>query len=114
MESSGFEITVKNRQNLNAVKQEFGIEPRHQSCHTGEAHGYVFEGHIPATIIKQFLDERPPHAVGLAVPGMPIGSPGMEMGSRFDPYDIILLKKDGSSAVYAHIAGPETVLQPAH
>jgi len=63
----------------------------------------VFEGHIPATLIKHFLASTPENAIGLAVPGMPVGRPGMEMGDRFYPYDVLLLKSDGVSEVYRHI-----------
>lgn len=106
IENAGFEVRTKNRINLNAVKNEFSIQPRYQSCHTGVADGYIFEGHIPASLVRRFLEERPADAIGLAVPGMPVGSPGMEMGERFDSYDVLVLKTDGSSAVYAHIDGP--------
>jgi hypothetical protein len=63
----------------------------------------VFEGHIPAPVITRFLAEKPQGAIGLAVPGMPVGSPGMEMGERFTPYDVLLLKSDGSNEVYIRI-----------
>ena len=65
--------------------------------------GYLFEGHIPAKYISQFLAAPPANALGLAVPGMPMGSPGMEIGERFDSYDVILMKKDGTSEVYATV-----------
>lgn len=106
IESAGVEVNTRNRVNLTMIKKEFGILPRYQSCHTGVADGYVFEGHIPASLVQRFLEEKPADAIGLAVPGMPVGSPGMEMGERFDSYDVLLLKSDGSSAVYAHIDGP--------
>jgi len=81
--------------------------PRYQSCHTAvSSHGYVFEGHVPARHIKAFLANPPADAIGLAVPGMPLGSPGMEVGSRFDPYEVLLLKKDGSSEVFARVDSP--------
>lgn len=93
---------------LNAVKAEHGIAPRLQSCHTSvSADGYVFEGHIPARVIQQFLADVPEGAMGLAVPGMPTGSPGMEMGDRFDPYDVLLIREDGTTAVYTHIASAD-------
>tara|TARA_R110001592_G_scaffold254129_6_gene517546 strand:+ start:1817 stop:2365 length:549 start_codon:yes stop_codon:yes gene_type:complete len=106
IEGAGFEVKARNRQNLNAIKKEFGIQPRYQSCHTGVVDGYIFEGHIPASLVERFLEEKPGDAIGLAVPGMPVGSPGMEMEERFDSYDVLLLKSDGSSEVYAHIDGP--------
>ncbi len=95
---------VVSGSNVATIKSNFGIEPRYRSCHTTIADGYAFEGHIPAHIIQQFLIEKPKDVVGLSVPGMPAGSPGMEMGDRHDDYDVLLLKKDGSSEVYAHIS----------
>lgn len=105
MEEAGFHVKASNRMNLNAIKSEFGVAPRYQSCHTAVAEGYVFEGHIPAHVIQQFLERPPEGAIGLSVPGMPAGSPGMEVGGRVDPYDILLMKKDGGTEVYAHIKG---------
>jgi hypothetical protein len=104
IDDKGFDATTHHPADLNAVKQKFGIAPEYQSCHTGVSkEGYVFEGHIPADIMQKFLVEKPKNALGLAVPGMPIGSPGMEMGDRYDDYDVLLLNKDGSSSVYARI-----------
>ena len=85
-----------------------GIPNELQSCHTGTIDGYVFEGHVPAATIGRFLAAPPEGAYGLSVPGMPIGSPGMEMGERLDPYAVILLSKDGQHRVYERI----TELQP--
>lgn len=100
----GFQSTSHHPADLGEVKARLGISPRYQSCHTAVTKdGYVFEGHIPAKLIHQFLAEKPAGAIGLAVPGMPLGSPGMEVGDRFTPYDVLLLKEDGSSEVYAHI-----------
>ena len=104
MESQGFAVHVHHSDDLNAVKNAHAIAPAYQSCHTGvSASGYVFEGHIPAKFIKAFLDNPPAAAKGLTVPGMPLGSPGMEMGDRFTPYDVLLLKNDGSTEIFAHI-----------
>jgi len=111
LRGAGFDVKTRNRLNLNAIKNEFSIARPYQSCHTAVAEDYVFEGHIPAALIKKFLEEKPIDALGLAVPGMPIGSPGMEMGARFDSYDVLLLKIDGSSEVYAHISAPERTSQ---
>jgi hypothetical protein len=105
---NNFVANIHHPVDLNATKQEHGIAPQYQSCHTAVTpEGYVFEGHVPAKFIHQFLAEKPEGAVGLAVPGMPMGSPGMEVGDRFTPYDILLLKEDGSSEVYASIASAE-------
>ena len=91
---------------LNKIKADKGIAPRYQSCHTAvSSDGYVFEGHIPGHIIQQFLADPPKDVIGLAVPGMPAGSPGMEVGDRRDEYDVLLLSKDGSHTVYEHVNG---------
>ena len=85
VEASGFKTVVYHPENLNKLKSDNGISPRYQSCHTAVSKdGYVFEGHIPADIIQRFLANSPLNAIGLAVPGMPVGSPGMEVGSRMD------------------------------
>jgi hypothetical protein len=101
---AGFPTEVHNRANLTSLKEEKGIQPRYRSCHTAiSKEGYVFEGHVPAKFIQQFLSEKPKDALGLAAPGMGMGSPGMEMGNKFMPYQVLLLKKDGSSEVYSSI-----------
>lgn len=105
----GFQAQVQNRKNMAQVKTKFGIQPEYQSCHTAIVGEYVFEGHIPAHAIAQFLENPPQNAIGLAVPGMPVGSPGMEMGDRFDEYDVLLLKDDGSSEMYLHVSSPVAV-----
>lgn len=104
VEAFGFETAVHHPANLNQVKFDRGISPRYQSCHTAMSkNGYVFEGHIPAGIMQRFLANPPSNAIGLAVPGMPVGSPGMEMERRHGEYHVLLLNKDGSDAVYEHI-----------
>jgi len=104
LQAHGFQTTVHHPADLNQEKASRGIKPKYQSCHTAVSKdGYVFEGHIPAAVIQRFLTEKPKDAIGLAVPGMPMGSPGMEMGDHINPYDVLLLKADGSSAVYAQI-----------
>jgi hypothetical protein len=75
---------------------------RYGSCHTGAVEGYAIEGHVPAREIHRLLDERP-DAIGLAVPAMPRGSPGMDgpaYGNAHDPYDVLLIRRDGSAAIY--------------
>lgn len=85
---------------LSEVKARLGIPASLQSCHTVVTGPYVFEGHVPADLIKRFLAERP-KAIGLAVPGMPAGSPGMEVGGYKDPYEVLLFDKAGKTRVYA-------------
>lgn len=105
IEEKGFEVEVHNHNSLDPVKKKLGIPSHLQSCHTGVSEsGYFFEGHIPAKYITQFLSKPTEGAVGLAVPGMPAGSPGMEMGDQFSPYEILLVKSDGSTEVFARVS----------
>jgi hypothetical protein len=85
---------------LAQLKREAGIGDKLASCHTAKIDGYVIEGHVPGTDIKRLVADHP-DALGLAVPGMPIGSPGMEQGAQFDSYDVLLVKKDGTTEVFA-------------
>lgn len=104
LQAAGFESIARDTGDMTAIKAQYQIAPQYQSCHTAvSSQGYVFEGHVPARYIQAFLANPPTDAIGLAVPGMPLGSPGMEVGDKFTPYDILLLKKDGSSDVFAHI-----------
>ncbi|HJO11913.1 MAG: DUF411 domain-containing protein [Gammaproteobacteria bacterium] len=108
MDEQGFASNVHDSRTLNSLKQQLGVLPKWQSCHTAvTSEGYVFEGHVPAKFIKQFIASPPAGALGLAAPGMPLGSPGMVIGNQFTPYNVILMKKDGSSEVYASIATAE-------
>jgi hypothetical protein len=103
----GFAFNVLHRDNdeLTLEKLRLGINLRYHSCHTSvSADGSVFEGHVPAYLIHQYLAAKPADSIGLAVPGMPLGSPGMEAGDRLNPYDVLLLKTDGSTEVYASIS----------
>ena len=104
MEESGFTVNAKDHQSLVKIKEELKIEPEYRSCHTGvSSQGHFFEGHIPSKYVSQFLSEANPDAIGLSVPGMPLGSPGMEVEDRFTPYDVLVHFKDGSTKVYAEI-----------
>lgn len=94
----------KDYQNIGSIKAKYGIKPNYRSCHTAVTrNGFAFEGHVPAKFIQQFLSEQHPDAIGLSVPAMPVGSPGMEVGDRFMPYKVLILFKDGTSKVYANI-----------
>lgn len=99
LEDSGFVVTVKNRKDMSSVKREFAVQHRHQSCHTAMVDGYVIEGHVPAVDIKSLLQDKPA-IQGLAVPGMPMGSPGME-GSRKDRYAVLAVDKQGRDTVFS-------------
>ena len=98
---AGFEVDASNLNDLIPVKIDAGVPPRMSSCHTALIDGYVVEGHIPAEHVKRLLDERP-DIVGIAVPGMPIGSPGMEgIGAR--PYQVLSWDRQGNVEVYAEV-----------
>ena len=104
LEDNSFSTMIKDHQNLQKIKTQYSIKPKYQSCHTAVSkEGYIFEGHIPSKFIKNFLEDPEPNAIGLSVPGMPLGSPGMEVEGRFMPYDVLVIYKDGSSKVYAEI-----------
>lgn len=85
---------------LAKIKQQAGLGPDLQSCHTAKVGGYVIEGHVPAEDVQRLLAEKP-DAIGLTVPGMPVGSPGMEYGDDKEPYEVLLVKKDGTTEVFA-------------
>ena len=99
-ELSGYDIRTVETNDLTEVKTRLGVPGALQSCHTAVVGPYVFEGHVPADLVKRFLAERP-KALGLAVPGMPVGSPGMEVGGRKERYDVILFDNGGKTRVYA-------------
>ncbi len=99
LRENGFTVTVHDRLNMDPVKRELGVPPRLQSCHTAQVGDYVIEGHVPANDIARLLKEKLP-VKGLTVPGMPMGSPGME-GPRSDPYDVLVFQPDGRTSVYA-------------
>jgi len=101
LEADGFQVQVFDSGNT-AVRKRLGLPDKYASCHTGLIGGYVIEGHVNAREIRRLLKEKP-QAIGLSVPGMPVGSPGMDApiyGDRRDPYDVVLVFKDGSSRVY--------------
>ena len=105
LEQAGFTTEVHNMNDLGAIKERVGIPYGMGSCHTAEVDGYFVEGHVPAEDIKRLLHERP-DAKGLVVPGMPAGSPGMEVPSgQVDRYEVILVGKDGKTSVFATHGG---------
>ncbi len=101
LEAGGFQVRVHDSGNT-AARTRLGIPDKLGSCHTAQVGGYAIEGHVPARDIHRLLKERP-KAIGLAVPGMPVGSPGMDApvyGGRKDPYDVLLVLEDGKSRIY--------------
>jgi hypothetical protein len=101
MEENGYTVEVEDVNDLMAVKNQYNVPPQLQSCHTAIVDGYIIEGHVSVREIERLLTERP-EVAGLAVPGMPAGSPGMEAGGADpQPYDVFAFKEDGSSQVFA-------------
>ena len=101
LRAGGFQVRSHDSGNSDA-RAAAGMPARYGSCHTAKVQGYALEGHVPVREIRRLLEDRPV-AVGLAVPAMPIGSPGMdgpEYGGRRDPYDVLLVQRDGSASVY--------------
>jgi hypothetical protein len=100
LKAAGFPVKVYETPDTSAVRKRHGIPDEFGSCHTGVVAGYALEGHVPAEDVKRLLAKKPA-AAGLSVPGMPVGSPGMEMGSRKDPFQVLLIDKAGRSSVFA-------------
>lgn len=101
LEAAGFTVDARDTRDLMVVKRDAGVPTQLSSCHTAIVDGYVVEGHIPAEHVKSLLADRPDVA-GIAVPGMPIGSPGME-GANPQPYQVYSFTRDGQAAVYAEV-----------
>ena len=102
LEANGFRVKAYDKGNA-GIRSELGMPLKYGSCHTARVDGYVVEGHVPAREIKRLLRERPV-ALGLSVPEMPIGSPGMdgpEYGGQVDPYDVLLVQRNGSASIFA-------------
>lgn len=108
VKAAGFPVEVVQTANVAPLKTKLGVPDALTSCHTGEVDGYVIEGHVPADAIKRLLAERP-QATGLAVPGMPAGSPGMEVeGAEPETYEVILFTR-GEHRTFARYRGHEEV-----
>ena len=100
LEAAGFTVTVKEVDDTSVMRKRLGLPEEFGGCHTATVAGYVLEGHVPAVDVTRLLATRPT-ALGLAVPGMPVGSPGMEVGDRVDPYDVLLIDRAGRATVFA-------------
>ena len=104
MTSNGFAVGKTHNDGNDTARKKFGIDIRYGSCHTALIDEYVFEGHVPAIDVVRVLKERP-NILGLTVPGMPIGSPGMdgaEYKGQKDAYDVLAIQKNGRAQVYQH------------
>lgn len=111
-QNNGLTATSQHPKDLSLFKDRYGVPTEMRSCHTAvTTDGYVFEGHVPAKYVAQFLANPPAQSIGLAVPGMPMGSPGMEYQGQFAPYQIMLINKDGTNQVYADIESAEQQLE---
>lgn len=105
MKAAGFTVKARDVADTSPVARAAGVPDRLRSCHTAKVGGYVIEGHVPAADIKRLLATKPKGAIGLSAPGMPAGSPGMEMGGRSDRYSVMLIRKDGKHTVWATHGG---------
>src|SRR5829696_4530089 len=101
LRANGFAPEVHDRSDMDALKDSLGVPAALRSCHTAVVGKYVIEGHVPAADVKRLLAAKPTKTVGVAVPGMPAGSPGMEMGARVDRYDVIAFAPGGATRIFA-------------
>ncbi|WP_413520650.1 DUF411 domain-containing protein [Psychrobacter glacincola] len=110
-QSNGLSSTAEHPKDLSSLKDRYKVPTEMRSCHTVvTTDGYIFEGHVPAKYMAKFLGNPPVQAIGLAVPGMPVGSPGMEYQNKFTPYQVMQINKDGTSQIYADIKSIEQQL----
>jgi hypothetical protein len=100
MKKAGFTVTVRNVEDVSPTARRLSVPAKLRSCHTAEIAGYAIEGHVPAADVKRLLAQRP-KAAGIAVPGMVMGSPGMEHGDHKQAYKVILFDKAGNTKVFA-------------
>ena len=107
LRADGFAVIVHEHEDLSPVRSRLDVPLALGSCHTAEVDGYAIEGHVPAADIRRLLEQRPAGVRGLAVPGMPVGSPGMEMGDRKDPYDVVAFG-DGGHEVFTEYRPEES------
>lgn len=101
MRAAGFTVNITEVDDTGPTRKRLGMPAKLGSCHTALVGGYVLEGHVPADDVKRLLRTKTA-GLGLSVPGMPVGSPGMEMGPRLDPYDVLLVQRDGRTSVFSH------------
>lgn len=104
LRQNGFPVKTTDMQDVQPMKNRLGVPGMLASCHTAVVDGYVVEGHVPASDVKRLLKQQP-DVTGLSVPGMPVGSPGMEMGDRVDPYRVVAFTKTGKTSVFNTYSG---------
>ena len=100
MQAAGFAVTARDVPDTTPARKQLGMPERFAACHTASVGGYVIEGHVPSAEVKHLLASKTA-AIGLAVLGMPLGSPGMELGDRVDPYEVLLIDRRGKASVFA-------------
>ena len=100
MTAAGFSVTAKDVSDTAPERKRLGMPDKFAACHTASVQGYALEGHVPAAEVRRLLDSKPA-AIGLAVLGMPLGSPGMEVDDRVDPYEVLLIDQRGEASVFA-------------
>lgn len=100
MEAAGFQIQDEITEDMSTIKQQYGVPDDLSSCHTALVNGYVVEGHVPAEDVQRLLAEQP-NVVGIAAPGMPVGSPGMDSGDEVEPYTVFSFTEDGNREPFA-------------
>jgi hypothetical protein len=101
LQANGFEVATVEVPDMAAIKSRHGVPAELEGCHTGEVDGYIIEGHVPAEDLRRLLAERP-EVKGLSVPGMPLGSPGMEMPTgETEHYDVLTFDEDGKTTVFS-------------
>jgi hypothetical protein len=101
LRTAGFQPVVHDRSDMDALKDSLGVPGSLRSCHTAMAGRYVIEGHVPAADVRRLLSAKPKGVLGIAVPDMPAGSPGMEMAGRRDRYDVVAFSANGKTSVFA-------------
>ena len=99
LQKAGYQVATHNVTDISAARKKLGMPEKYGSCHTAKVGNYLLEGHVPVADIKRLLKEKP-QAIGIAVPGMPAGSPGMDIPNS-PPYETLLVQPDGSSRVFA-------------
>ena len=104
LQAAGFSVDVTEMEDTAPIRKRYGMPERLAGCHTGVIDGYVLEGHVPAADVKRLLAAKP-QAIGLVVPGMPVGSPGMEYGDRKEPYKVLVVDRKGRDSVFASYEG---------
>lgn len=114
VKDAGFKVSIKDVTDMDAIKRDLGVPAQLASCHTAVVGPYVLEGHVPADAIEKLLADKPARARGLAVPGMPVGSPGMEVpGRAADRYEVMLFTTDGKASVFSVRTGAEVLTRTA-